>query len=541
MKKQELLNYFNDELLEKLYGFCYARTADSYEAQELCSDIVFAIVKSANAEGEIENPYPFIWRVARNVYAQFSDKRKRHDGIFYEGDPEEIFPFISDENDEDEGRELICAVYRRIAFLTRAYREVMIMFYIDGLSTAQIAECQKTSEGAVRQRLFSARKKVKSEVEKMSDTNKRPVALDKINFVIWGTGNPGWGDPRNECTRQISKQIVHLCHKKPMSALEIAEALNVPTVYVEEELDIQTRGENGKYGLLRRLDNGKYAINFILLDKDKVEKAHGIYNEQLPMICNVISDFIDKRKGDYLAFPYLNKKIDLNLVLWQQVYNMSHVFREKVERILSDNYFAGVEKVKRPFSVFGYVDNGKHYGGGWDGVVARNVCGFSEIRLDNIYIKRIEKHFGCGHNISSDSKIQLALRSINGLDVGTLSEVEKEHAAKAIECGYLYREENMLWTKILVNDIKDEDRLFDISDELSNGYFDAEAQAVAGKVAELIRRSVPDYLLGEWRFFNNIAGLPLCDGVVESLIEKGILTPPDNGIGAEGCWMGVSK
>ena len=219
---------------------------------------------------------------------------------------------------------------------------------------------------------------------------------------------------------------------------------------------------------------------------------------------------------------------------------MSHVFREKVERILSDNYFAGVEKVKRPFSVFGYVDNGKHYGGGWDGVVARNVCGFSEIRLDNIYIKRIEKHFGCGHNISSDSKIQLALRSINGLDVGTLSEVEKEHAAKAIECGYLYREENMLWTKILVNDIKDEDRLFDISDELSNGYFDAEAQAVAGKVAELIRRSVPDYLLGEWRFFNNIAGLPLCDGVVESLIEKGILTPPDNGIGAEGCWMGVS-
>ena len=541
MKKQELLNYFNDELLEKLYGFCYARTADSYEAQELCSDIVFAIVKSANAEGEIENPYPFIWRVARNVYAQFSDKRKRHDGIFYEGDPEEIFPFISDENDEDEGRELICAVYRRIAFLTRAYREVMIMFYIDGLSTAKIAECQKTSEGAVRQRLFSARKKVKSEVEKMSDTNKRPVALDKIDFVIWGTGNPCWGDPRNECSRQFSKQIVHLCRKKPMSALEIAEELNVPTVYVEEELDIQTKGENGKYGLLRRLDNGKYAINFILLDKDEVEKAHGIYNERLPMICNVISDFIDKRKDDYLAFPYLNKKIDLNLVLWQQVYTMSHVFGEKVEEILSDKYFAGVEKVKRPFSVFGYVDNGKHYGGGWDGVVARNVCGFSEIRLDNIYIKRIKKHFGCGHNIASDSKIQLALRSINGLDVGTLSEDEKEHAAKAIECGYLYREGNMLWTKILVNDMKDADRLFDISDELSNGYFDAEAQAVAVKVAELIRRSIPDYLLGEWRFFNRIAGTPLCDGVVESLIEKGIIMPPDNGVGAEGCWMGVSK
>ena len=33
MKKQELLKYFDDELMDKLYGFCYGRTGDSYEAQ----------------------------------------------------------------------------------------------------------------------------------------------------------------------------------------------------------------------------------------------------------------------------------------------------------------------------------------------------------------------------------------------------------------------------------------------------------------------------------------------------------------------------
>jgi len=46
MKKQELLNYFNDELLEKLYSFCYARTNDSYEAQDICFDIIFALVNT---------------------------------------------------------------------------------------------------------------------------------------------------------------------------------------------------------------------------------------------------------------------------------------------------------------------------------------------------------------------------------------------------------------------------------------------------------------------------------------------------------------
>jgi hypothetical protein len=35
--------------------------------------------------------------------------------------------------------------------------------------------------------------------------------------------------------------------------------------------------------------------------------------------------------------------------------------------------------------------------------------------------------------------------------------------------------------------------------------------------------------------------MPILDSVVEYLIEKGILTPPEDGIGAEGCWMYVEK
>ena len=541
MKKQDLLKYFDDCLLDKLFGFCYARTNDSYEAEELCSDIIYALVKTANSDGEIESVYPFIWRVARNVYADFSNNRRKRAETIYEGDAEEILLGVAEEDTSDDTAELLTSVYRRIAFLTKAYREVMIMFYIDGLSAAQIAKRQGTSEGAVRQRLFSARQKIKSEVEKMAETYNKPVALDKIDFVIWGAGSPAWGDPRNVCTRMFSNHIVWLCHKKPMSASEIAEELNVPTIYVEEELEILRKGENGKYGFLRRLENGKYALNFILLDKDVFEKANAIYTEQLPKICEIISNYIEEHKAEYLAFPYLNKKVDMNLILWQQVFCIADAFSHCVECALKKNHFADVEKTDRPFSVFGYVDNGKYYGGGWDGVDAQNVCGFTNVHLDNIYITRIKKHFSCGLNVSNEPKIQLALRAIEGLDISSLSETEKEHAAKAIECGYLYRDGNMLYTKILVNALSDRDRLFDISNALQNGYFDADAEIVAAKVAELIKKSVPDYLLGEWRLANNLANLPILDSVVECLIEKGVLTPPEDGIGAEGCWMSVEK
>lgn len=540
MKKQELLKIIDDELLEKLFAFCYARTSDSYEAQDLCSDILLALLKAANTDGDIENPYPFLWRVARNVYADFSVNRKKHAAMFYEGDADEILPFLADaESDADDELQLL-AIYRRIAFLTKAYREVMISFYIDGLSTADIAKRQNTSEGAIRQRLFSARQKVKSEVEEMADTYSKPVALDRIDYVIWGNGSPAWGDPRTVCTRQFSKHIIWLCRKKPMRAQEIAAELNVPTVYVEEELEILTKGENGKYGFLRKLEDGKYAINIVLLEKDVMEQANALYTEQLPTICSTIADFIERHKAEYLAFPYLNKKVDLNLILWQQVVMMASNFSVNIEKILSEKHFAEVQEVRRPFSVFGYVDNGKYYGGGWDGVDAENVCGYSKIRLDNIYITRIKKHFSCGLNVAKDAKIQLAIRAIHGLDVGTLSDAEKEHAAKAIDCGYLYREGEMLYTKMLVCDGKDANRLYDISNQLRK-YFTADAEAVAEKLAALIRKSIPEYLYGEWRLANILARLPVTDALVEALIKKGILVPPANGIGAEGCWMSVER
>ena len=448
---------------------------------------------------------------------------------------------ITEDNTADDTEEQLASVFRQISFLTRAYREVMILFYLDGLSTAEIAKRQGTSEGAVRQRLFAARQKIKSEVDEMKKMNNKPVALDDIKYTIWGTGDPGWGDPREGFCRSFSNHVIWLCHKKPMSASEIAEELNVPTVYVEEELEILRKGENGEYGFLRRLDNGKYAINFVLLDKDAFEKANKIYTDQLPKICDIISDFIEEHKAEYLAFPYLNKRVNINLVLWQQITTISYAFYNHVNRILDNKYFAGVNKVDRPFSVYGYVYNGKLYGGGWDGASAENICGFSKVYIDNIYNTRIKRRFYYNHNISVDPQLQLAIRAIEGISITSLSEIEAEHAAKAIECGYLYRDGDVLYTKILVSNVFDSEKLFSISNGLRDGYFNENAEIVAEKIAELIKKSIPDYLWGEWKYANSLANMPILDAVVECLIEKGVLTPPDNGIGAEGCWMIVKK
>ena len=61
------------------------------------------------------------------------------------------------------------------------------------------------------------------------------------------------------------------------------------------------------------------------------------------------------------------------------------------------------------------------------------------------------------------------------------------------------------------------------------------------KIAELIKKTVPDHLIEDWMYFNDLASIPVLDTVVEELIEKGILTPPENGLGAEGCWVSVER
>ena len=541
MKKSELLTLLDEELMEKLFGFCYVRTNDSYAARDLCSDIVWALVKTAGVQEDVEEPYAFIWRVARNVYADYSMKKRRHRERFYQGDADDVFAGIADEEIQDDDMQLLEAVYRCIAFLTRAYREVMILYYLDGCSTAQIAKLQHTSETAVRQRLFSARQKVKSEVENMIKTKNRPVVLDKIDYRILGNGEPDWGDPSGFCKRQLSRHIVWLCRKKNMSTAAVAEQLHVPTVYVEEELEILAKGANGQYGLLRRLDNGRYTTNFVLLDKDEMAQVRAVYEEQLMQICDVIEAFVRENREEYLAFPYINRKPEWNLILWQQLRPLTDAFPDSVKDELRARYFAGIEESARPYSVFGFVYDGKDYGCGWNSMSASNICGYSKVFFSNIAIKRIKAHLYWGGDMANDLTFQMGLRAIDGLAVNTLSESEREHAARAIECGYLYREDNMLYTKFLVSEMKDIERLFDITKRLQHGYFDEAVRKTAEKMARLIEKILPEHLLGDWRFVNDLASLPMIDAIVEELIARGVLVPPEDGIGAEGCWASVEK
>lgn len=138
----------------------------------------------------------------------------------------------------------------------------------------------------------------------------------------------------------------------------------------------------------------------------------------------------------------------------------------------------------------------------------------------------------------TDSLLLITVRAIGGLPVDTLTEDEKETAAKAIECGYLRKDGDVLYPKIVVFSGKKE---WDFYGLLSG--FDKTVDALAEKIAielsGLIRRYVPKHLMNEYTMFSMGASIRILHDVIEACIAEDLLTTPPSRLCGEGVMMMV--
>ena len=85
MRINEILKLIGDkEFLDKIYQFSYRRCNTSYEAEDLCSDIILAVISAVHKQEQIENFYAFVWTVARRVYADFCKNRTKLRQVYCE-------------------------------------------------------------------------------------------------------------------------------------------------------------------------------------------------------------------------------------------------------------------------------------------------------------------------------------------------------------------------------------------------------------------------------------------------------------------------
>lgn len=546
MKTNETLKLIGDrELLDKIYQFSYRRCNTSYEAEDLCSDIILAVLSAVHNQESIDNFYAFVWTIARRVYADYSEKRNQtrqtvsieNGDLLLASKENEIDLFLEEAAEQEQ----IKKIFAEISFLSKAYREVMVLYYIDEMKVKDIALKLSINETTVKQRLFSARNTVRKEVETM---NERNLSLKPVSLAFIGTGNPSGNDPRTKAERILSQNIVYACKDKAKSAKELSEELCVPMPYIEDELDIQIKGENGSYGLLRK-EGEKYIANVIIVDNNEFDEVGEIYTRHLDELSEKLKEHLNENKEVFLNFPYLSPQTDLRFILWTLISESVWFIKERVDDILEEKFFKDVKLPERKFTTVAVaVENGMPYGGrfyGCDGNETRDFCGYSYVFIRNIYGNRIDRHFYAGQDITNDEKMNITLKAIGGMPVGNLTEKQKEIAAKAIECGFLRKSGDILEPQIVTIEFKEWEKYRN----LLRGYYDSVediCNEIAVELHDYMVSHIQKHLLNEYKSYNLlVSGINVLNDLIEKCIAENILTEPEKRVGPEGVLLVVEK
>lgn len=546
MKTNEILKLIGDKaFLDKIYQFSYRRCNTSYEAEDLCSDIILAVISAVHKQESIENFYAFVWTVARRIYADFCENRTKLRQVYSEDALN--FELSEKENGIDRliektsDRETLKRIFAEIAFLAKAYREVMVLYYLDEMKVKDIAKKLGINETTVKQRLFFARNTVRKEVETM---NERDLSLKPVSLAFIGTGNPSGNDPRTKAERILSQNLVYACKDKAKSAKELSDELCVPMPYIEDEVDIQLKGENGSYGLLRKIGD-KYITNVIIVENSEFNEAGKIYTKHLDELCEKLKNHLQSHREEFLNFSYLSRQTDLRFILWTLISESVWHLKERVDEILETEYFKEVKQPQRKFTTVGVaIPYGASYSArfyGCDGNETHDFCGYSYVFIRNIYGKRIDRHYYCGQTITNDEKLRLTLKAIGGMDINTLDETQREIAAKAIECGFLRKNGEILEPRIVAIEQKDWENFRNLLCEYYDSIEDI-AKEIAEEMYAYMLSHIQKHLLNEYKSYNLlVSGINLLNDLIEKCIAEDLLTEPKQRIGPEGVLLVVKK
>ncbi len=251
---------------DRVYGYAIKRTYSEDEADELSQEILFTAVREFPKLRDTSRFEPWLWGIADNVTKTFRRTMGRQRAMYCYDIPEDLT-----DTDEDDGNEEMYDFLRtKIAMLSAMYRDIILLYYYDGLSTKEISARLSIPEGTVTWRLSEARRKLKKECKEMNEQALRPQTM---NLQISGSGEYDGVHipfPTAYINDALSKNILYHCYEEAHGVEELASLCGVPAYYIEDRVSNLLTRE----AVIEQV-RGKYRTNFVIFS-DK----YGIYCEE---------------------------------------------------------------------------------------------------------------------------------------------------------------------------------------------------------------------------------------------------------------------
>ncbi len=283
----DLVNEFTRQYTEKLFYFCLKKTGNSFDAEDLASDIAVNIL-TALKKGFLPENFPaWMWQIARNRYSKWAEKKHKYNNTVHSSsiDEFEIADKRNIENDVIHSDEL-ANLKRELAFTSADYRNIIVEFYINDRKVNDIADSLGLPKGTVLTKLHRARNILKEGMNMARQFGSRSYNPENIDFSA--SGNQPSGLPWSAVQRSIPKNILIEASNNPSTAEELAMALGIAMPYMEEEIRLLVDAT-----LLKKLDDGRYITDFYISSADCQKKIYDAIMKESEKRSALINEIID--------------------------------------------------------------------------------------------------------------------------------------------------------------------------------------------------------------------------------------------------------
>ncbi len=167
-KDKEAYGRFYDLYATRIYRFIFFKINSVSDAQDLTSEVFLKLWQYIKEDKEIKNLNAFTYMVARNTVIDFYRSKVRKEDSVEEVEESDLANTPAGNRADPLAQQIVNSdlnqVLKGLENLKDEYKEVIILKYLDELSTGEIAEVLNKSRGAVRVLLHRAAKALKESV-----------------------------------------------------------------------------------------------------------------------------------------------------------------------------------------------------------------------------------------------------------------------------------------------------------------------------------------------------------------------------------------
>lgn len=224
----------NHEILnntEYLFSIALKKTGNLTDAEDLTQEVLLAELSYLKRGGVIANMHAWLSATLNHKWNDMLRKKYKLPTISID--------VVADELEEETIADGPTAeqVRREVAYLAKLQRDVIIKHYLQGEKVQAIADELGVPKGTVLSRLSSGREQMRKGLENMEQYEKQSFIPERLEISCHGA--PGLHDePWSLVADDLMKQnILIIAYEKPVTVVEIAKALGIPTPYIEKAVE----------------------------------------------------------------------------------------------------------------------------------------------------------------------------------------------------------------------------------------------------------------------------------------------------------------